>query len=102
MWVLCLNDMRSPKIEILQPVARAETKEALKAFLDREKVEGYKDGQWGKGYRAGGPLEWFNAPYDSDEHHHFVQIGSQQDRIQQAVESAREWWARTIEPLSVV
>jgi hypothetical protein len=76
MWILYLNDMRSAKFEYLEPVVRAETKEALKAFLARNEVESYVDEQWGKkwgkSYRKGGPLEWFNHPRGSDEDLHFV------------------------------
>jgi hypothetical protein len=75
MWILRLNDMRSSNVEILSPAARASTKEDLVAFLKTEKVEGYRDGQWGKGFRAGGPLEWFNQPFlPHDEHLHFVDV----------------------------
>lgn len=77
MWVLMLNDMRAPKIEMLEPVARAESKEALQAFIDHEKVEPYRDGQWGKTYRQGGPLEWKNAPYLFDEDSHFINLDEQ-------------------------
>jgi hypothetical protein len=64
MWVLLLNDMRMPKIEMLEPVARAETKEALIAYLGSQEVETYQDGQWNKVYRKGGSLEWYNPPSD--------------------------------------
>jgi len=71
MWVLLLNNMRSAKVERLTPVARAETQEALEAFMDREKVESYTTGSdapnsfdhaWHKTFRKGGLLEWFNRP----------------------------------------
>lgn len=69
-WVLYLNDMRFAHVEELVPVFRASTKEALVAFLEREKVPTYvEDGfgtygetKWHKSYRKGGPLEWFNQP----------------------------------------
>lgn len=79
MWLLLLNDMRAPKIEMLDAVGRAETKEELVAFLDREKVETYRDGQWAKCYRAGGPLEWKNAPWNFEDGEHFVDIGTKKD-----------------------
>lgn len=62
MWILQLNDMRSSKIEISTTVVRAETKEELESFIERERVEGYHDDNWGKGFRKDGPLEWFNQP----------------------------------------
>lgn len=84
MHVLFLNDMRSAQYETLEPVARAETREALEAFLEREGCETYCDDgtrqvvhhsdftaqlaggvvidqprayAWRKNYRQGGPLE---------------------------------------------
>lgn len=84
MWVLLLNDMRSSKIEILTPVARAETKEALLAFLEREKVEGYRDGPWGKSYRKDGPLEWCNPPWMHMEDSHFQDVGTEEKWAQKA------------------
>jgi hypothetical protein len=91
MWVLCLNDMRASQVEILSPVTRAETREALQALLDREKVEPYKDGPWGKSYRSGGPLEWFNPPWDHDSHRHFINVGTREDAARQAAE---QWEAQ--------
>lgn len=74
LWVLCLNDMRFGNIESLAPVCRAETEAELVAFLESEKVEPYRDERWGKAFRKGGPLEWFNPPYDFDRHRHFAQM----------------------------
>lgn len=80
MWVLYLNDMRSPKIQMLTPVARAETKEQLQAFVKRETVELYREDQgpawpegafWGKTFRKGGLLEWCNQPSEHDESYHY-------------------------------
>lgn len=88
MWVLLLNDMRAPKVEILSPVVRADTREALEAFLKREEVEAYTDGRWGKVYRKGGPLEWFNRPWDFEANRHFVDAGT---REESAFRAAREW-----------
>ncbi len=59
-YVLHLNDMRSPKIEILAPVAWAASENELQQFVESERVEYYRDGQWGKSFRRGGPLEWCN------------------------------------------
>lgn len=68
MWILQLNDMRSHKIEMSTTVCRAETKEELETFLERERVDSYKDDMWSKGYRKGGPLEWYNPPWDFTPH----------------------------------
>lgn len=62
MFLLFLNDMRSPQIEMAEIVARADTREALTRFIEREQVERYRDGIWWKGFRKDGPLEWFNPP----------------------------------------
>jgi len=62
MWLLQLNDMRAPQIEIMTPVARAESADELMALLTREESTPYRDGPWHKGFRQGGPLEWFNPP----------------------------------------
>ena len=73
MFVLLLNDMRTAKIEDLQLIARAETKEALLQFIGNEIVDTYhdtgkntfrKDHKFAKGFRKGGLLEWFNRPYN--------------------------------------
>ena len=45
MWVLKLNDMRFPKIEMFEAVARAERPEKLQAWMGLEKVDHYRDGQ---------------------------------------------------------
>lgn len=76
-WVLCLNDMRSAQVENIRPVCRAETKERLVAYLESEAVPGgYQDGQWSKAFRAGGPLEWFNPPWDFEDSRHFQDAGT--------------------------
>lgn len=72
MYMLRLNRMTDAKCEWMTDVAYADTKEQLLAFLDRERVEYYQDDQWGKVYRKGGPLEWFNPPTFDEES--FVEI----------------------------
>lgn len=49
MFVLQLNDMRSPKFEMTTAVARADTREALEQFVERERIASYSDGKWHKG-----------------------------------------------------
>lgn len=88
-YVLFLNDMRSAHSEDLQPVAWASVPEPLRALLDRERVEVYREEtgmpatgpetepsgfgfrcnptSWVKHHRKGGPLEWFNPPHPGDE-----------------------------------
>ena len=111
MWVLCLNDMRSSNIENLQPVCRANTKEELKAFVAKEKVTPYTtNGEnivhhttdqmagtttitpsytYHKSFRHGGPLEWFNQPYDHDEARHYVFAGTEDEWAAEARQNYR-------------
>jgi len=86
MWILLLNDMRATtNIENLEPVCKAETREELESFLQRETVPGYFDGQWGKNFKKGGPLEWYNPPFSGDQH--FVNVGTKDDWMRRAGES---------------
>lgn len=64
LYVLYLNDMRSAKIEYTQISAWASDRAKLEAFIETETVELYRDGRYAKTFRKGGPLEWFNRPYD--------------------------------------
>lgn len=75
MWILQLNDMRSPQIEIMTAVCKAETKEDLEALIEVEKVEFYRDGNWGKNYKKGSILEWFNPP--GSIYRHFINFGTE-------------------------
>lgn len=77
MWILQLNDMRSPKIERHTIICKAETKEELEEFLIHEQVEPYQDGQWGKCYRKDGPLEWYNPPFGGSMPVHLIDIGTE-------------------------
>jgi hypothetical protein len=87
MFVLVLNDMRDCRVEMTTMVCRSETETDMLALLERETVEVYRDpkhppywlenprsgakievipgieeGWWGKSFRKGGPLEWYNQP----------------------------------------
>lgn len=61
-WLLSLNDMRSPKIEIMTGVCWAETEQELLDLLEKEAVPTYQDDRFMKSHRKGGPLEWYNVP----------------------------------------
>lgn len=61
-YVLVLNDMRSPKIEMEEPVLLADSAEAITATMESLR-EQWRDGQWGKSFRKGSVLEWYNPPY---------------------------------------
>lgn len=66
MFILQLNPMTA-NAERVNPVAWAETREQLEAFLRTESVEPYKDGSWYCTYRPDGPLRWYNAPGPNGE-----------------------------------
>ena len=84
MYILVLNDMRCPKFEDLGPVCRAETREELEAFLAQQTVTTYRDpkvpggdidqvGWWGKSFKKGGPLEWYNTAWEPESFVHIVE-----------------------------
>lgn len=66
LFALMLNDMRASKIEIKHIVAVSELRSELEHLVASETVEPYSDGNWGKSFRRGGPLEWCNPPYVFD------------------------------------
>lgn len=87
MWILRLNDMRSPKIEYMTEICRANTKEELVQFLESERVECYTIDHWVKEFRRGGPLEWYNPPaFDNP----FIHVGSRQAVIDRAIATANQ------------
>lgn len=72
MFILQLNMMRN-RMESLDAIAYADTEQELHDLLARERVESYTEqgpGGFGseqtfrKNFRKGGPLEWYNPPYD--------------------------------------
>lgn len=85
MWILRLNDMRTPKIETVNAICRAETCGPLIAFLEKESVPRYQDGKWLKSYKKGGSLEWFNpAPGEKDG---VIDVGTEEEWVQDAREA---------------
>jgi hypothetical protein len=84
-FVLYLNDMRSPKIEIVEPVAASNDRAALVAWMEGELhrneagvIEAWSDTsgeetghhntrKWGKSFKKGGPLEWYNKPWEGTQ-----------------------------------
>lgn len=108
-WVLRLNDMRSSNIEILTAVLRAKTKGELVEFVESQRVAEYHEpqevpqtmaarmarpsqvrGPWQKCFRKGGPLEWYNAPYRSDEDLHFFAVEALDAIIERQIAHVRE------------
>ncbi len=62
---LVLNPMHG-RMEEQRMVAVADRKSELESLLTTERVDAYKDDNWSKVYRSGGPLEWFNPPTFAD------------------------------------
>lgn len=90
MWILRLNDMRTPKIEMYEVVARCEDPDKLDQWVQLEKVEPYMDEQWGKVFRKGGPLEWYNEPYNQYGQGIF-NICSEEEYVEDARQRYREF-----------
>jgi hypothetical protein len=93
MWILRLNPMTS-NAETVVPLVRAETREQLEAFMASETVTPYQDSQWGKTFRQGGPLEWFNPPMGGEAWigvPAIVDVGTEQDWAAQAVADFRNF-----------
>jgi len=89
--------MRSPKVEMLEPVAKAETREELVSFLAREEApESWRDGRWGKSFKKGSVLEWYNKPYSTDIDRCIVEVPSKEDYAQQLYEAAKQDWEEKI------
>jgi hypothetical protein len=81
MWILQLNPMTG-QAENVVPIVRAESREALEAFVNAETVEPYQDGRFHKVFRQGGTLEWFNPPFGDQAFINvpaFVDIGTEED-----------------------
>lgn len=64
MFVLVLNDMRAPRIEYGDHVAKAATREDLVAYYVSLLVGPYSDGKYSKYFKKGSPLEWYNPIND--------------------------------------
>lgn len=95
MWILSLSSMTWPKYEnSLQQVAWAETREELEALVERERVEPYKDDEFSKNFRKGGPLEMFNPPAPGEEKFYgspfYTNYGTREERVQSAVLEAEQ------------
>jgi hypothetical protein len=94
MWVLQLNPMTA-NAERVVPVACAETRQQLEAFMNEQTApEPYRDGQWGKVFRQGSTLEWFNPPFGDESFigtPAFVDIGTEDDWAQEAIQRYRDF-----------
>jgi hypothetical protein len=89
MWILRLNKM-TERAETFQTVACGDTKESLIDLLKNETVPFYKDEQWNKNYKKGGPLEWYNLPHPDlsvgGGHAAIVDVGTREDWMRKAGE----------------
>lgn len=64
-WILQLNNMRDPKIEISRIVAISDSREKLENWYNEQKTEAWTDEsepgkKWGKSFKKGSELEWYN------------------------------------------
>jgi hypothetical protein len=91
MWLLRLNPMQC-RMEASEIVAWSEEKQGLESLLAREHAEPYREGQWYKVFRKGGPLEWFNPP-EGSRGPVFQDLGSLEEHLQRVVERATAEWA---------
>ena len=100
-FVLALNDMRSSNIENTMIACRSNTRESLERLMQQEAVPGgWRDGQWGKTFKQGGILEWFNPPdlYFGQGIHEI----DTDEMIRKETESVISWWHSKIQPLPEV
>jgi hypothetical protein len=104
MWVLQLNSIYS-RCEEREILFRAETREELIAFLNREKVEPYTESgpggygneggvcEFNKSYRKGGPLENFNPPIAGPEDPScFVNVRTLEEHLKENEQQIRKQW----------
>ena len=63
-YALVLNDMRESNVENIHAVKISTNKQELVDWYNAQKVEPYHDGRWGKTFKQGSELEWFNPVYD--------------------------------------
>jgi hypothetical protein len=65
-YVLTMNDMRSPHIEDQRIALMGPTSASIMDYL-KANEESWQDGRWGKSYRQGSKVEWCNPPFYLDE-----------------------------------
>jgi hypothetical protein len=96
MFLLRLNPVTG-NAEQFVTVARAETVEALLAFIRRESVPGYHDGGFWKVFRQGGPLEHYNPPGTSRAFFDAIlYAGTLEERLEEATDRVRKDWAEML------
>jgi hypothetical protein len=64
-YALLLNDMRWPNVENIAIVTISDNRQELVDWYTAQLAEKpYQDGQWGKAFKPGSDLEWFNPVHD--------------------------------------
>lgn len=64
-YALLLNDMRSSNIENIKIVKTADTRQELIDYYNGELADKqWSDKNWGKVFKKGSSLEWYNPVYD--------------------------------------
>jgi hypothetical protein len=62
---LLLNDMRQPNIENIAIVKISDNRQELIDWYTAQLAEKpYQDGRWGKVFKPGSDLEWYNPVHD--------------------------------------
>jgi hypothetical protein len=82
-----LNDMREPNIENVQCVKVSSNKDELINWYKSQLSEKpWSDGRWGKSFKQGTQLEWFNSIHDIDkENDYFGGIYTFNDEVPEEV-----------------
>lgn len=70
-WVLTLNHMKHPKIEMMSNVAIAYDKQVLINWYEEQKCPTYKDGDYHKSFKKGSKLEWYNPMNSTQEENNY-------------------------------
>ena len=60
-YALVLNDMRSSNVENIISVKFSKDKQELIDWYNNKLCKPYRDENWGKTFKKGSELEWFNA-----------------------------------------
>jgi hypothetical protein len=102
MFLLQLNSIyeRPENRDIL---FRAETREELIAFVQRERVDQYVDVEennpkytYNKSFRKGGPLEGFNPPDSVDDPSCYVNVRTLEEHLKDTEQFCRKRWDETV------
>lgn len=113
MWILQLNSIFD-RAEERTPLTRAETREELIAFVQRETVEPYIEtgpGGYGNGggvcifnkcFRKGGMLENFNPPAGPEDPSCYINVRTIEEHLAESERQIRRQWSIGILSLPVI